>query len=90
MTLSPAPLLVERGKVLGKQIGTEARWMMPKCAVMDLLILFLAIETPETFLYLAASNAPLIGLVSGKKQNGGSPCHVKMTSFAQIVRVADR
>ena len=33
-------LLVERGKVLGKQIGTEAHWMMPKCAAMDLLILF--------------------------------------------------
>ena len=57
---------------------------------------FFAIETPETFLYLAVGQQrPSLVLVSGKnqnggKQNGGSPCYVKMTSFAQIVRVADR
>ena len=26
----------------------------------------------------------------GGKQNGGSPCNLKMTRFAEIVRVADR
>ena len=25
-----------------------------------------------------------------RRRNGGSPCYVKMTSFVQIVRVADR
>jgi len=42
---------------------------------------------------------PSLVLVSGKNQdggkqngveNGGSPCNLKMTSFAELVRVADR
>ena len=50
---------------------------------------------PETFLHLATSNAPRLYWSAeknqnGGKQNGGSPCYVKMTSFAQIVQVADR
>ena len=56
---------------------------------------FFAIETPETFFALGRKQRPSIVLVSGKnqdggKQNGGSPCNLKMTSFAEIVRVADR